>query len=375
VNFPPAKHRQAAVELARGVAAYGVIVVHVGLISRTQATPSVDFLQKFFEATCVPFFLAASFYFAALTGSKAETLPVWLKRRASRLLVPYFLWSVIYTILQVVEVFLRPDPSAGLIKLFSDPMGRLLFGSSGVALYFLPLLFVGLAAMRLMSMLFANHSLIVLGIGLAVALSISIPLDFTNNGFELDTGTAFEPVLTGWLGTAQGHFWATFLPTRFVLVVVALILRCLPYMFLAWICARVKAWPVIPLSTRLIVGALSLGLIVATTLGWFLLPESLIGYAFLLVALEIPSSNRMRWAELLGLYSFGIYLVHQVILEGVKLAVRNHPVPMNLGPVLTVTMGSFAVAFLLVYLADRFGGKWGRLLMALPEPAPVRSPR
>ena len=74
----------------------------------------------------------------------------------------------------------------------------------------------------------------------------------------------------------------------------------------------------------------------------------------------------ISWAEVVGRYSFGIYLVHQVILEGIKLAVHNHPLPLNLSTVLPITLATFATAFVLVYLAERFGGKPGRLLMALP---------
>jgi surface polysaccharide O-acyltransferase-like enzyme len=359
------KQRQAGVELFRALAANGVIVIHVGLISPTRLSPGVDSLQHFLELTCVPFFLAASFYFTAIT-SRTEPFLSWLQQRSARLLIPYALWSLIYTALQVVQVLLRPDQADSLAKLFSDPIGRIFFGSSGVALYFLPLLFVGLVTMRLLTPLLAKRSLIVLGLGLAAALAYPVAMSVLESEFSLGFDTAFRVLPVSWLTADRVQIWSNLLPVRFALNILDLAFRCLPYIFLGWICAKFRILTESSPS-RAVLGVASLSILVLANLNALTIPESLTGFSVLLLASVLPVSGRMSWAELLGRYSFGIYLVHQVILEGIKLGARNHPLRMDLSSVLPITLATFGTAALLVYLADQFGGRFGRLLMALPE--------
>jgi peptidoglycan/LPS O-acetylase OafA/YrhL len=350
----------------RGLAAFGVIFIHVGLVSPIPLSPGVLVVQNdFFGLTCVSFFLAAAFYFAALTTPPGEPFLPWLKRRAGRILIPYALWSIIYTLLQVIEVMLRPDKAAGLHELFADPIGRILFGGSGVALYFLPLLFVGLVAMKLLTTTFARRPLVVLVIGLVAALLLD---HFCNSESLLSAHRTIQPLLAHVLGDQSAAFWANSPPMRIILGILGLVQRCLPYLFLGWICAA--QGPAL-LSTRIgqiSAGAISLAILLLATWSILPIPESLDGFSVLLLALVLPVPDRLPWAERLGRYSFGIYLVHQVILEAFKLALHNHPPLIDLKVAFPITATTFALATLLVYLAENYGAKPGRTLMALPEP-------
>ncbi len=56
------KKRLLGIDLFRGIAAYGVVLIHgLGEIPRNE---NALLISNFFVAFCVPFFLATSFYFS-----------------------------------------------------------------------------------------------------------------------------------------------------------------------------------------------------------------------------------------------------------------------------------------------------------------------
>jgi fucose 4-O-acetylase-like acetyltransferase len=239
------------------LAAYGVIAIHGSLVC-SNVSPAVAWLQHSFDTFVVPYFLAVSFYFAARGFSLQEPFWPWLQKRGRRLLLPYVLWTVIYTGLQIAQALPRHDRTARLAEVMGDPTGRFFVGGAGMALYFLPLLFVGLLEMRLLSRWFSARSPAgPLLAGLLFSLVAAIWLHATHNGFSTTRQTAFQPLLM----QAVGGPWATRLQefplSRLLLVVVADGIGCLPFLFLAWLTAGRPA-DELPPRTRLavIAGAL-----------------------------------------------------------------------------------------------------------------------
>jgi len=358
--------RLLGVELTRGFAAYGVIVIHAGLVCGSVRTPAAIYLQYFFCLTCVPFFLVASFYFAALSSSPTETFLPWLKQRSQRLLVPYAIWTLIYTGLQVLQVLAHPGRMDGLRQLLSDPLGRFFFGASGMALYFLPLLFVGFLVQRVLAPVFAPRSPLVLGLGCLVALFLSSALILSGNDDIFSQVPPFQPLLSHWFGSEQSLFWSTLAPVRFVLVVLAFAIHCLPYIFLGWICARLGPWPLSSHSHRALTALPSLFLLIFVTLAGYTLLTPLLGCAALLLAIALSPAGNSHWIILMGRYSFAIYLMHQVILEVVKFACHGHLHLLTLPLMIPLSLAVFAICFAIAWLSDQFGGKLARATMALP---------
>jgi len=358
--------RLLGVELTRGIAAYGVIVIHAGLVCESVRTPAVISLQYFFCLTCVPFFLVASFYFAALSSNQTEAFLPWLKQRSHRLLVPYALWTLIYTGLQLLQVLAHPGRMDGLRQLFSDPLGRFFFGASGMALYFLPLLFIGLLVQKILAPVFARGSPLVLGLGCLIALFISSAMLLTGNDDIFSPLPPFQPLLSSWFGSEPSLFWSTFAPVRFFLAFVALALHCLPYIFLGWIGARLGSWPLTSPSHRAFTAIPSLLLLIWVPVAGYALLTPLLGCAALLLAISLSGTGTSRWIVLVGRYSFAIYLMHQVPLEVIKFACHGHLHLLTLPLIFPISLAVFVACFAVAWLADQFGNKLARAAMALP---------
>ena len=246
----PAKQREssrlAGIDLFRGVAAFGVIVIHAGLAFEGQVTSSVSALQRACNLFCVPFFLASAFYFAiarSLAAGVDEPGFTWLRKRAGRLLVPYAAWTLIYLGALALKLLLVAPEPAGLARLAVNPWGRLLLGGSGVHLYFIPLLLIGLALARALSRVLREQPVPLLAAFAVLTLILAETTIQTGNSFNLGRMRAFEPVLTLLGGSATPPAWSDFGPVRTLLVMLAHAIRCLPYLFLTalWLRGRAAA--------------------------------------------------------------------------------------------------------------------------------------
>src|SRR3954471_20428010 len=87
VNIP----RNYAIDIARLIAAFGVIIIHCA-----PYTKAVGFIVSFFLNFCVPFFLLTSVYFFWREINKGSDPTTSLHRRLSRLFVSYAVWTLIY---------------------------------------------------------------------------------------------------------------------------------------------------------------------------------------------------------------------------------------------------------------------------------------
>lgn len=121
--------RLVGVELFRGVAAFGVIAIHSGLVVGNALTAEAGQLPRLFDFA-VPFFLAAALYFAALSLARpAAQTGGWLRKRLERLLFPYVAWTLIYTAAQGVKMMIQ-SRTEELGKLLVDPANRIFLGGA-----------------------------------------------------------------------------------------------------------------------------------------------------------------------------------------------------------------------------------------------------
>jgi surface polysaccharide O-acyltransferase-like enzyme len=130
--------RNAAIDIARCIAAFGVVVIHCA-----PRNPTADFFGSFFLNVCVPFFLLTSVFFFWVETERTGDAAGALRRRLSRLLLPYVAWTVIYVGARAAKTLLSGGPIA---ELFSPASLVAIVGTGGgaVHLYFLPLLMVAL---------------------------------------------------------------------------------------------------------------------------------------------------------------------------------------------------------------------------------------
>lgn len=130
--------RLGAVDAARLVAAFGVIVIHCAPGTRGAAV-----VAEFFLNACVPFFLlTALFFFARESATPGGAGGAWL-RRARRLAGPYLVWTAIYWAAHAAKLIVARRP-VGELFTRDFAVDALLLGGSAVHLYFVPLLLLAL---------------------------------------------------------------------------------------------------------------------------------------------------------------------------------------------------------------------------------------
>jgi peptidoglycan/LPS O-acetylase OafA/YrhL len=326
---PHPQPRNQVLDLARLVAAYGVIVIHCAPETRW-----AGHLSDFFLNFCVPFFLITSLYFFWREVGETSDPTAALLRRLHRLLVPYAVWTVIYVAAHCAKLWSRGQPVGG----FLNPGSLVaIVGSGGAAvqLYFLPLLAIALSLAWIVARLASAATapgrrllLVLLAAGLVAS----------------GTGT--------WASGAASP------GARLLFRYLDWLVWMLPYVAASALVARIPGGP---RRSRAAAGAL-LGLAVFVDLAIVSrrVPDEWRIETLLVAALVLLGCLRMgdgwragpRLAPVLKC-SFGVYLVHHFLLELVEMADRR-PVgtltnPFGLGSLLLVSAGVFAasVAFAL----------------------------
>ncbi len=120
--------RSVSIDLIKLVAAFGVVIIHLA-----PSTEEAEAFSSLFSLFSVPFFLLISLYFF-INKFNAVSPPRLSELRLDRILVPYAVWSAIYTIMRVIKFRLRSEPFE------IDVIGFTLFGQGALQLYFIPLL-------------------------------------------------------------------------------------------------------------------------------------------------------------------------------------------------------------------------------------------
>ena len=333
-----AVERMAGVEWMRGVAAFGVVCIHSGLAVHNNTDAAAFTLRGAFSFV-VPYFLVLSLFFAVRSESAGPgTWEDWMRRRGWRLLAPFIFWSVVYLTLHVGKLLLHHQSNEISHLLFDDPAMVILSGGTSVALYFLPLLFIGLALVHLFAIMLRQ-----------------LPLWGMAIGFLLGVGVRqlYEDQLSA-ISPGMGYPGSSIIELAHGLIEDAL--RCAPLIFIAAIFVRVLPRPgpgsALPLmvSGALAVICFHLGFI-PLTLGDSILGGGAMMFAWGLSGV-IPASST---ATTVGLFSFGVYLVHQVVLEMIQVGLPYHGM-IGIPGTLLITSITFAISMGVVGIANRGNG-------------------
>ena len=311
------KPRLIGIDLLRGIATFAVTILHSdeGL---TVVPPGWGAIVEF-SSFAVPFFLATSFYLAIdrLYVSDRQSN---LRSRLTRLLIPYGFWSGAYLLQKIAKYAIKNDFDK-LLDLLQDPVALIFFGGAAFHLYFIPLLLAGIFANQWAERLIKNkinfQYIVLLGIASLIAYELLL---VSNNAFRLDLSTAFQ-------ASIKPSIIDTNPLLRILLVELAWVLRCLPYIFIAMILTKpnIKAAWLKLISSNIIV---SIFIVILLNIYGNFLPKSIyeiiIGYTPLLVAVcisaKLPNSPTI---SNLGFCSFGIYLIHLFVVETLQSLIKK----------------------------------------------------
>ena len=305
----PAQKRLNGIDLFRGIAILAVIILHSD--EGISNLPLIWQNILYFCGFAVPFFLATSFYLGVkkiyLSQRKYQ-----LKERLFRLLQPYVVWTIIYLIYKSAKYYIVGDTQQ-LSNLIQDPIGVLVLGGATFHLYFLPLLISGTILLYVIQRLIKKIELkTTIGL-LSLSLLTYEFLLQSGNAFDLQASIAFQSLL-------QAENFTQINPlVRITMTGVAWSLRCMPYIFLAAILNQLEINYKLKFTWQ--VTAIALAIFIVVNCGYLaILPSSLLeiirGYSGLIFALGLSNfiPNNPVISNL-SICSFGIYLVHLIVVE------------------------------------------------------------
>lgn len=320
--------RLVGIDLMKGIAAYSVAVLHAGDVTNSTSVGFWATQMQRFCSFAVPFFLITSFYLLInrmhVTGKSYS-----LKNRFQRLIIPYAIWSIFFLLMRSAK-FLLLHETDGFEKV-SDVVSIIFFGAAGLPLYFLPLLFTGTLLLNPLSCLIKKDIKLT---PLFLVLLFSITLDYilfaTGNNFQLGPNIAFESLVNATLPDGNQMPFV-----RVALVFTAWLIKCLPF-----IAAAIIVNHLLTRKNRLNPNSL---LMLSSTLAFLIInllyflsvkdlnspiyvdfqpPIYEVTKAIALLVLAICLSlylPKSRIIASLSLCSFGIYLMHQPVIQIVRI--------------------------------------------------------
>lgn len=345
------KQRLSGIDLCRGIAAYAVILVHSG--DETWGVPvgewTSEFRSLFYFA--VPFFLATSFYLMTRKiDSKVLSWGFW-NSRSQRILIPCAIWSVIYLIARSI-LFSVSHQSERLQKLFQDPLAIIFFGGASYHLYFLPLLFTGSFSILIAYYLVKQKVDLKVTIFLLVLSLVIYELNLdSGNAFQLSSYTAFQNFLNSVSVDGIGYHFL-----RIIFVQIAFIVTCLPYLFAAMSLQYILLGDRQRKLQNNVMMPVCLGIFLfANTWAKELIPSALngilLGYSLLLMGISLGDRlNENKAIKNLGLCFFGIYLIHPLSMNIIKILMTR------IAPQLTIQIT--IISMLVISLSSFFLSWW-----------------
>ncbi len=354
-SFPnPGKTKFLGIEFFRGLATYGVVFIHgLGAISRDQLSLRITHI---FSAFSVPFFLLVSFYFAIQDIDNGQRKG-FVKTRFSRIMIPYFTWSLIYIFAKYLMFFVTRN-NADLERVWADPIHFILFGGAGVQLYFLPLLFTGTIIIFVIGKYFLNSDNIVSIIFLfGLSYCLSLWLSISGNSFNMDRGFAFQN-----LTQALPTIFSNNSLVRVFLVLLAWTIVCLPYIFIATLLKKLSLQNLMRSQTNQYMLIFLIIIFTLSSLTIFSLDQQIVALsmAFPLLGLLIGILGskyliKNTIIETLGKHSYGIYLSHALLTANflplmTKFYPESTPTTVNLTNSIIASSIIFLISWLSTYI-------------------------
>jgi peptidoglycan/LPS O-acetylase OafA/YrhL len=308
------KQRLTGLDLGKGISAFAVVLIHSAHDFAAQGYWSGR-IEKFF-GFAVPFFLATAFYLF-IQKNYYSSQPFFLKSRLKSLIIPYIVWTIIYCLARSSKYILKGDWQK-LTALFTDYTGIIFFGISSAQLYFIPLLIAGIIiATFLLKKVFTNQLKLkyLLLLTAITILGLEILL-FSDNSFQLGKGIAFAGLLKSLSLTELNQNPLI----RVILVNLAWMIRCLPYIFIAMVLNHALFKEKLAQLNTVIVGTIFLLGNIFFTFDIFSLPqgtkELFLGYMLLIFTISLSQQiGEKKIITNLGICSWGIYLIHYLIIE------------------------------------------------------------
>jgi len=325
----------AGLDFVRVLAAFGVVVMHSNFGLRAPMTHAAEIFSNAF-VFAVPFFLAASLYFRAERG----TQPVGdLCDRLKRLMVPYFVWSIIYLAAHGAKLLLIGQEGE-FSRFVSAIPGHLLCGSAAVQLYFLPLLAVGTVVLFFISLWLSRWPVSGIVGGLVIAMVVSA---------VMESNPSVSP---------PGPVWRTTI-NNFVIWTG----RTLPMAVAALLVARLFSKERLATLPKWTMAIMVFGVVLPQVWGLSSLPPSFwdigIGFGWFFIGC-VASQWLPHTAGLksLGNAAGGIFLLHHLVVEVMQTAIEKG-LPgwaeiTSLPMLLTISLTAFFTSYLIVNQASKY---------------------
>jgi peptidoglycan/LPS O-acetylase OafA/YrhL len=350
--------RLLGVDLLRGIAAYAVVFIHSGdeQFGLPVSAAAINLKMIFYFA--VPFFLATSFYFL-ISQPNIDISRRFCKSRIDRILIPYASWSIIYLVFRSI-FFFQSQQMGRFWDLFQDPLAIICFGAASYQLYFLPLLFTGTFLLPIAKYLRkVQTNRVIISFLAILSLIVYEWLTRSGNAFRLNPSTAFQNL------TQNAGWDINNLPLlRLVLVQIAWLLDCLPYLLigilLVPLCDRINRCSSAYRITTIFLCVVVFSLISAAI--FIGIPDTVknIGQAYSLFLLSLALSGYIKkgWIfESVGNCSFGIYLMHPFTMMVVK-KILTKILPnlfnrVSILSMLTISIGTFLISWIAIALMKK----------------------